>query len=287
MTRHQSVSDLARLRELPLIPLALRLGYQSDPTDPKRWKRHDSILSINHGKFFDHRAQAGGYGAIDLVMHARSCSCQDAIRFLTASNDDPPRTATPRQDFVIPGSRDDHWPRVRDYLTSIRALPEPLVSRCHQLGLIFADQYRNALFLCTDAQRRPTGAELVGTCPRPNGSRFRAMARGSRKQRGSFWLATDQSPPHTACLTESPIDALSAWLLLPEWRTSGTVFVSTAGTTPRLPAWLHRWNLKRILCAFDADECGDHCAEQFLQNHPNAQRLKPQGAKDWNDLLRS
>ncbi len=285
MTRRPVLPDLTRLRELPLIPLVYRLGYQPDPRDPKRWKRHDSILSINGRKFFDHQDQAGGYGAIDLVIHARSCSCHDAIRFLTDSTPERAPNVTPRPKLIIPRSHADHWPVVRNYLTSIRALPDPLLSRCRQLGLIFADSCRNAVFWCTDAQRQPSGAEVVGTRPRPDGSRFRALTRGSRKHRGSFWLAVDRSPPHTACLTESPIDTLSAWLLLPEWRTSEVVFVSTTGVTQRLPAWLQRWNLKRLLGAFDADDCGDRCAARFLRNYPNAQRLKPPGAKDWNELL--
>ncbi len=70
-------------------------------------------------------------------------------------------------------------------------------------------EYRNTLFLRPDAQRQPTGAELIGTCQRPDGSRLRAMARGYRKHRSSFWLTADQSQPHTACLTESTIDSNS------------------------------------------------------------------------------
>ena len=74
MPQSPQFSDLALLRQLPLNPLAIWLSYRQDPEDPRRWKRDDSILSINHGKIFDHLPHTGGYGAIDLVAHARSCS---------------------------------------------------------------------------------------------------------------------------------------------------------------------------------------------------------------------
>ncbi len=286
MPQSSQFPDLALLRQLPLVPLAIWLGYRQDPEDPRHWKRDDSILSVNHEKFFDHLTHTGGYGTIDLVAHARSCSDREAIRLLANPADDRSVPPSPIQALADHPHHPANWPVVRDYLTSVRGLPGGLVDRCRQLGLIQADYRRNALFLCTNAHRRPTGAELVGTFQRPDGSRFRALTRGSRKTQDSFWLPVDQAKPHTVILTESAIDTLSAWCSLPELRSSGTVFVSSAGTTPQLPQWLCRWNFQRILCAFDADASGDHSAARLLQRHPNAQRLRPPGAKDWNDLLR-
>ncbi len=79
---------------------------------------------------------------------------------------------------------------------------------------------------------------------RPDCSRYRGMARGSHNDRGGFWLPVDRSRPVVAILVESAIDDLSAWLLHPRLRTSGTVFVSTAGTTHRSSG---RGNLDSLL----------------------------------------
>ena len=63
-----------RLRQLPLQQVARRLGYRRDPRNRQRWKRAGSVLSIRGQRFFDHCADRGGGGAIDLVLHARPCS---------------------------------------------------------------------------------------------------------------------------------------------------------------------------------------------------------------------
>ena len=41
------------------------------------------------------------------------------------------------------------------------------------------------------------------------------MVRGTRKAAGSFWLPVDRSPMDTVILTESAIDAISAWSIEP------------------------------------------------------------------------
>ena len=69
---------LEEIRSQPLEPVAERLGYRRDPRDPRRWKRAGSVISINGPRWFDHVAQSGGGGAIDLVMHARRCGFADA-----------------------------------------------------------------------------------------------------------------------------------------------------------------------------------------------------------------
>jgi hypothetical protein len=41
-----------------------------------------------------------------------------------------------------------------------------------------------------------------------------------------------------------------------------------------------------LLVAFDADAAGDKAAEWWMEL-PNARRLRPQGGKDCNDILRA
>ena len=52
------------------------------------------------------------------------------------------------------------------------------------------------------AQSLPSGIEADDTCQRPDGSRFRALSRGSRKRRGRFWLVSNRAPFPIVCLTE-------------------------------------------------------------------------------------
>ena len=270
---------LDEIRSQPLEPLAERLGYCRDPRDPRRWKRAGSVISVNGPRWFDHVAQSGGGGAIDLVMHARRCGFADAVALLAGSAGTP----GPR----IPPHREAAWPAVRRHLAEARGLPTRCVDACRRRGLVAADARRNAVFACTDAGRNVTGAEIVGTVTARDGKRYRSMARGSRKSAGSFWLPVDRSEPDTVMLTESAIDAFSAWCL-DECRRPGTVIMSTAGVARRLPGWAEAWTPKRILVAFDADPVGDRAAERFLSEDRRACRLRPpHGHEDWNAVLKA
>ena len=279
MIRRWDDRRLDEIRSQPLEPLAERLGYRRDPRDPRRWKRAGSVLSINGPRWFDHVAQSGGGGAIDLVMHARRCGFADAVAFLAGS--------AGTHELRIPPHREAAWPAVRRHLAEARGLPARCLDACRWRGLVAADARRNAVFACTDAGRNVIGAEIVGTVKAADGKRYRSMARGSRKSAGSFWLPVDRSGPHTVMLTESAIDALSAWCL-DECRRPGTVILSTAGVARRVPEWAEAWTPKRILVAFDADQAGDEAAERIIREDRRASRMRPpDGHEDWNAVLKA
>ena len=286
MDRRWTDTELATLRSLHLPPLAARLGYCQDPDDRKRWKRKNSIISINGGKFYDHLAESGGFGAIDLVMHVHNCSFLHAIRYLTGSFDKPQDSGSSGKMLNVPDDCNVNWPSVLNYLTTDRCLSHRLISSCRKHRLIRADAKCNAVFLCTDPYRNVTGAEIVGTVERRDRTRFRMLASGSRKSAGSFWLPVDGTSPHSAILSESAIDSLSI-RSIPCLCKPGTIIVSTAGATGRLPEWIMGWNLRQILCAYDADEKGDHFADRLMASNPMVKRLRPQGGKDWNDYLKN
>ena len=270
---------LEEIRSRPLEPLAEQLGYRRDPRDPRRWKRAGSVLSINGPRWFDHVALAGGGGAIDLVIHARRCGFADAVTLLAGS------AGTPGPQ--IPRHCQAAWARVRRHLTEDRGLPARCVDACRRRGLVAADKRGNAVFACTDAGRTVTGAEIVGTVKAADGKRYRSMARGSRKAAGSFWLPVDRSPPKTVILTESAIDAISAWSI-EDCRRPGTVILSAAGVARRVPKWVEAWTPKRILVAFDADQAGDEAAERIIREDRRASRMRPpDGHEDWNAVLKA
>ena len=266
------------VRTIPLSVAAAGLGHRKDPADKARWKRPGSVISINQGRFFDHVAGRGGGGAIDLVIHAEGCSFLQALRHLEGFPSRNPCTGDGN-----PGlSEDRTWARVRRHLHQDRGLDPRLIERCRRIGVLGADNRANAVFICRNRDRRKTGAELVGTRPdRP----FRAMAPGSRKAAGGFWIAR-QAAPETALLVEGAIDALSAWTLDEEARID--IVISTAGATGKMPEWIDRFQLETVFCGYDADEAGDLAAAMLQAKNPAVLRMRPGGdgdVKDWNDIL--
>ena len=282
------------VRDAPLEALAVQLGYRPDPRNPARWKLSGSVLSITGTRFFDHHRGCGGGGAIDLVMLARGCRFREAVEFLehchgnlpaspSATAQAPPPAGA---NFQLPPHDDRLWPPVRDFLRTARGLAPDLLDRCHRDGILYADHRRNAVFLCRDPRQIPVGAELVGTRPAPDGRTFKGMAPGSRKAHGGFWLPANTADLDALLLTESAVDALSAVLLLAPSLPPDTLVASTAGLASALPPWLQAFHAPRTLCAYDADPAGDRAADALRHHTPHYSRLRPVGAKDWNDLLR-
>ena len=113
------------------------------------------------------------------------------------------------------------------------------------------------------------------------------MTPGSRKARGGFHIHCDTAAPGTVILTENALDALSARCLgIDPIPGTHAVIVSTAGVTTTFPTWIEHWKPDTIVCAYDADTTGDHAAYRLARADPRVIRLRPVGAKDWNDILR-
>ena len=82
-------------------------------------------------------------------------------------------------------------------------------------------------------------------------------------------------------VTEAPIDALSI---------GAAGFPAFAFCGCDAPRWLHLLGgLRRVLIATDADEAGDRAADKIAANlrtfGATVARLRPEGAKDWNEFL--
>ena len=275
-------------RNIPLDRIAAALGYRKDPADRARFRREGSVISINGEKFFDHLRGTGGGGAIDLVIHATGCRFPEALRFL-GGHEGREKTAArkpaPRH-LRLPRPSPRAWPRVRDALVRQRALRADVLDACHDRGLLYADDRLNAVFVCRNASRHTTGAEIIGTAPQAGTKRFRGMAPGSRKARGGFWLPCDRNRPAVVILTESAVDAISARSLRIKGTTEhGAVVASTAGIASSVPTWIEDWKPKRVICAYDADGAGDAAADRLAVNDPRVIRLRPRSAKDWNEIL--
>ena len=276
--RDRSTLRADALRGIPLQRVAAALGYHRDSRDPARWTRPGSILSINGARFYDHLTAQGGGGAIDLVLQASNCSFLEALETLANI---APTCAKPAGKAFRERLDPACWPAVLDHLVRHRSLDPALLDAGFRQCILGADQRANAVFITRDAGSKPAGAELLGTQPaRP----FRGMAPGSRKDSGGFWIAR-RTPPQSALIVESAVDALSAFEL-PSMQDTD-LFLSTAGLASRLPPWIADFPLQDIACGYDADPPRDRAADRLIRTNTNLRRIRPSGEKDWNDILQS
>jgi len=262
-------------------------GAIRDVRDKTKWHTERGPVSVTGTKFFDWHQGLGGGGAIDLVMHLDQTDFTSAVAWLehycmTASSADRASPACQAGADARPGSlclpaRDDRkLGQVRRYLQDERQLPATHLEPLIEDGTLYADPRGNAVFLLLGKQRRKVGAELRGTGPRV----WRGMVRGTQKNRGFFWIGSQELPVIVLC--ESAIDAISCFALSPD-----RICISTSGARPD-PGWLGAL-LNRdydIYCGFDVDEVGHEMARQMMHLHPSVKRLVPPG-HDWNDVLTS
>jgi hypothetical protein len=281
MTTFAEIRSAAdRAREIPLEQVLVRSGAQRDPRDPTKWRTVRGVLSVHGPKFMNWQRGVGGGGAIDLAMHLHAMPFRAAVDWLIGRAGAPVGARSSwtsvRREFRVPPADAGQLARVKGYLVGARGLAEGLVDALVADGSVYADGRSNAVFLVRDAERRPVGAELRGTSPR----RWRGMAAGSRKDRGTFSVPV--SGARSAILCESAIDAMSCALLWPE-----RLALSTSGARAN-PGWLPDLLVRgmHVYCGFDADRAGDDLAAALLADHPAVERLRPP-LPDWNDVLRA
>jgi hypothetical protein len=276
-TRPRGEAD--RLRAVPLETVLLRCGAQRDRHDPKKWHSAAGTLSVSGAKFMNWQRGNGGGGAIDLVIHLRGGGFGAALAWLSRHCADvmpmPVLPLEPRPALRLPPPESNNLAQLLRYLTGERGLPPAAVETLIRSGDLYADARANAVFVLRGPSNAPVGAELRGTTP----AAWRGMAPGSNKDSGFF--AVGPSPFDKTILCESAIDAISACVLFPDYRT-----VSTAGARPR-PAWLSaQIQCGPVLCGFDADPTGDAMAAEMIAAFPAVCRMRP-SHHDWNDVLRA
>lgn len=219
-----------QLRALPLSLVLEQLEATPDPHDPAKWRTAQGTLSVTGPKFINWNQGLGGGGAIDLVMHVRHLGFGQALEWLeqrfAGLTPAQPASMARTQPLALPAPVAQNWPRVERYLVQERKLPKALLAPLIQSEILYADHRANAVFLLLGPDATPAGAELRGTTAFP----WRAMAPGSRKDRGCFSLPA--TPCQALVLCESAIDAISCHALHPAYRC-----LSTSGARPD-PAWL-------------------------------------------------
>jgi hypothetical protein len=279
-----------RVRQIPLPTVLTYRGAVRDRYDSAKWYTEQGPLSVTGAKFMNWHGNAGGGGAIDLVMHLAGIDCCAAVQWLEQhlgvqqaaavpttvdSPANPPTAPSTSRQLRLPVPDHHQLGRVRRYLIQERGLAAHLLEPLIEAGKVYADQRGNAVFLLVAGKaNRPVGAELRGTGQRA----WRGMAPGTRKDLGYFWIGLRQSRQIVLC--ESAIDAISCFQMFPD-----RICISTSGASPD-PPWL-RGLINRsyhVSCGFDCDDPGEETARKMIALYPSISRLRPP-AHDWNDAL--
>lgn len=272
------------VRHIDLIEILKQQAAVRDNHDEAKWHTCQGVLSVTGQKFMNWTQCVGGGGAIDLIMHLKEWDFKRAVSWLfenlpsyaACSPEYVSSKTTKERTFILPERENPNLPKVIDYLRYARCIPAALVNMLIRSGKLYADQRGNAVFLLLGKEKKVVGAELRGTTD----SRWRAMAYGSKKGLGAFYVKSQNTKKIVLC--ESAIDALSYFALHPD-----CMAVSTSGANSN-PAWLSLFIAKgfEIYCGFDNDEAGERTAKKMINLYPMVRRLRP-AKHDWNDVLRS
>lgn len=296
-------------RDAPLQDVAERLGLVRDKEDKEKWVDVTGAiaLTLTGQKFFDHKAQRGSGGAIDLVKHVLGCDFPQAVSWLghgvgaeraaasvrahtgQRAAETVKRSMAERAPFSPPLPCPDGsvlHSRVGDYLTRTRGLDVELVNRLALEGRVYADARGNAVFAALQPDGRVGGAEVRGTGTKP----FHGLSSGSSRD-VCFEVETrpGDTSPRKLVLVESAIDAISYAQI---HEAENLTVASTAGARPTLPQSLAERveQFSEIVVAFDADAPGQSMATKLMAAlRATGRKLStavPFFGKDWNDSLR-
>lgn len=167
--------------------------------------------------------------------------------------------------------------RVLAYLCKKRGLKSEIIFSLIKRGLLYQDTRGNCNFVIRDWDEQPIGMEIVGT----GDIRYKQITTHSGY---GFHIICGQ--PDIVLFFESAIDLLSCYQMYHEKLTHhalvsmGGLNASTIHEVLSLSSDLKIW-----LCV-DNDKAGDDFISQTKNFFSPAKAFRPEGAKDWNDLLR-
>ena len=172
--------------------------------------------------------------------------------------------------------------RISGYLHGVRRLSAESLAKLITEGRLSQEEKTgNAVFKIFDENGLLVGAEKVGTS---ESMRFKSFDKGSAD--GYGFEMTKGNPVNTYFF-ESAIDAVSFADLSPEL--DNYRLVSMSGVKPSVVEnTMQRYGIspENIYICTDNDKAGNEFAERLRLQYPAMKRITPQGAKDWNDILR-
>jgi hypothetical protein len=273
--------DLKQLREIDIQCLCGLQGFKQDANDPRQYKKEGYRITIKGFAWYDHEASKGGGGAINLVMHLMNCTFNDAVEFLasqdlsavTLTKTEPSKKQASGNSYV-PVRFNDNLAHVMDYLTIKRGINPALVKWCVDKGIIYADGFKNCVFLYG-----ANGCELRGT------SKIKWRAAHGRLEQPFLLPCANTS---TIAIVENAIDALSYRQIHKSHAVAAIGGNANKTIMTRVVELVKsRWNLE-LASAFDNDIGGETAHAALLkiaEEHgikDKVYRVKPM-TKDWNE----
>jgi hypothetical protein len=302
-----NISKLAdQVRDTSLRDVLAHYGFdvkREGITLRAKTERHNIV--VTGSRWFDNKANIGGGGAIDLVMHIAgadfSVACRslaDEFRPLTAGQASLsfPRSwrsepATEKKSFeeliALYAVRDDsNWPVARAYLSQTRKIDPAIVDELHAVGSIYANDHLpnpSLVFLHRDPHGKVRGATLRNT---KHQSAFRPCL--GNKLTAWFSVGNLANSDRVAAV-ESPIDALSYYSLF-AGRCDALAVVSCAGSTVPHELMFQAYDRRQsFVVAFDKDAAGERGWSKAWDDTADwaGFRLSSERPKykDWNDDL--
>jgi hypothetical protein len=231
-------------------------------------------IAITGLKWFDNSKSIGGFGALDLVKYLGSVSLFEAADILEKMNNENlinlDIKPIAHKKGLIPEPCSETWIYVKQYLTCVRKIPEPIISELYNDLLIWSDKRKNCVF----PRDNNTGAFLRGTFP----NKPFKMTVGLN---GKPYVIPGNN---ITIITEAPIDAISLRYYYPN-----ATILATGGRIgfDKIEPYLFKSIM--VLLAQDNDKSGDQQADYLSKFiHVETKRLRPKkNYKDWNEALQA
>jgi len=285
----------ARVRDIPLEHVFTMFDSRTDKRDKKNYDTCAGRISVNGTKFFNHDANIGGGGAIDLTMHLGAMDYKSAVALLSGefgrdaalsaalakTHDEALEAVQSVQSEAqskIPAQSLDpsHIAAVRAYLINERAISSHVVDMLIERGKIFAvavGKYINAAFRLGNNEGE--GVELRGISGTYHGVR-------GKKQMFSITMKGATK----SVFVESAIEAMSYYTLARERGERVRVVSTTGSSSERLKTAVQQ-ELdagRTVVLAFNADGKGPN--KTVIDDDRVCVEKPPHGVNDWNDWLR-
>ena len=251
-------------------------------------QEHDSLHIKDNkpgelGKWFRFSENRGGNN-IQFVQEFMGLDFLSAVELLSDEKAVPSRVydsiAPPKKREITLHESID-LSRTMQYLHDVRGLSIASLEKLTiEEKLSQEETTGNAVFKIFDENGLLVGAEKVGTSA---DVRFKSFDKGSANGYG-FEMVIGE--PKSTYFFESAIDAVSFADLHPEHRDYR--LVSMAGVKPSVVTeTMKRYAIppENIYLCTDNDKTGNDFAEKLIAQYPAMKRVRPNGAKDWNDIL--
>jgi hypothetical protein len=271
------------MRELDLPSMLVIMGGVEVPGSraghrTRKFKVAGKSIAATGNLWIDNSTGQGGRGAIDLVMHLEDCNFKTATRILAgvlpAAQTVATTTPTPKPAPALPASVASNWPRAQRYLVQVRKIPVEVVDRAFSLGLIYADERSNIVFV-----REGDGCFKRGSYDPVDKPAFKQTL---GRDAGPFLLPGNDDG-HRVFVAEGPIDALALKAINPT-----AAVLATGGSFPPARLLPYLAGTGQVLLAHDADGAGNEQAQRIAVALAavgvTAVRHRPP-AKDWSAAL--